>query len=869
MELTRLSGFLAAAALCGAALESSAQLTVPYANTFDTAGSVAGWDYWMGVIPGSPAMAWDSTEDAANNPASGSLKVSIPWNGTSSVEYWFGGFQLYAANINMIGAYITNVSCDIHVDPSSPTSSAGNFGSVTFAYNGAESWSGSTVTLPLSASNGWRHVSVPIPSNAAPGVHSGFSMWMNTPSGAPLNSTTLFWIDNLKTGATPNYTNGFNEAPGEYGLDAASSSTSWVYGQGMLAPAIYGQNSAVAWSSSMDANGNSASGSLQVSIPWTGTKGNATGANLSQTMFGTFANRYVMDNGQTTSGFNFQNLYYSVHVDPSSPLNAAGNYGVLQIGFLQESDSPYGSLWNTFTWPAASVTLNANASVGWTNIVVPIDYLTPGLSSISGLSLEMQTGAAQGGGLPGTTLLYVDNLGMNAAFGPTLPEITSVSELSTNVVINGINPNGDATYWYVILSSPSLSLPPEQWTPVATNSCHANGTFSYTNFINPSQPAMYYTFYLTNIDIFAPGASFTMSTNMGVAPFTVNFTDTSTKNPTSWFWTFGDGGTSTQQNPSYTFTNIWRQTVTLTASNASGGNSCSQPLFQCFPCDALYDWTGGIQGNVITIPTLSNSLAPGANTIGHFSLSNVDLPSSNVLGIIFTNLPGMTNGCPVVFSNGVIDANFNITNALAFSWTNNHEEYMFLLNSGVVVTNIVLLYYGSMPLVITNAGANQYADELGISTTVDNPVMGSFILNRNMAQAGPLPGYINNNYACEAFTPAVSGYCPPGFFPTNAWFNGNVIYEVPNKLYRILMEENTNGDCVMAVGDPVASICMGFVTNHNTYTPGHPFSAYSHGHISGENFHDKTTSILAYHNIISINRPLTWQQVTNVVAFGP
>lgn len=48
----------------------------------------------------------------------------------------------------------------------------------------------------------------------------------------------------------------------------------------------------------------------------------------------------------------------------------------------------------------------------------------------------------------------------------------------------------------------------------------------------------------------------------------VQFTDTSEGNPISWYWDFGDGiGTSTDQNPSYTFTGTGPFTVTFAAAN--------------------------------------------------------------------------------------------------------------------------------------------------------------------------------------------------------------------------------------------------------------------------------------------------------------
>src|SRR6478735_4073902 len=51
-----------------------------------------------------------------------------------------------------------------------------------------------------------------------------------------------------------------------------------------------------------------------------------------------------------------------------------------------------------------------------------------------------------------------------------------------------------------------------------------------------------------------PIAGFTASPTSGQYPLSVQFTDTSVKHPTAWAWDFGDGGTSTAQNPSHTYT---------------------------------------------------------------------------------------------------------------------------------------------------------------------------------------------------------------------------------------------------------------------------------------------------------------------------
>ncbi len=51
---------------------------------------------------------------------------------------------------------------------------------------------------------------------------------------------------------------------------------------------------------------------------------------------------------------------------------------------------------------------------------------------------------------------------------------------------------------------------------------------------------------------------------------TVNFTNSSSNDPTSYAWDFGDGNSSTQENPQHTYADVGTYTVTLTASNQFG-----------------------------------------------------------------------------------------------------------------------------------------------------------------------------------------------------------------------------------------------------------------------------------------------------------
>ncbi|WP_255332953.1 right-handed parallel beta-helix repeat-containing protein [Methanocalculus taiwanensis] len=68
-----------------------------------------------------------------------------------------------------------------------------------------------------------------------------------------------------------------------------------------------------------------------------------------------------------------------------------------------------------------------------------------------------------------------------------------------------------------------------------------------------------------------PVANFTASTTTGPAVRHVTFTDLSTGMPTSWLWNFGDGNSSTSQNPVYNYTAKGTYNVSLTVTNDGGG----------------------------------------------------------------------------------------------------------------------------------------------------------------------------------------------------------------------------------------------------------------------------------------------------------
>jgi PKD repeat protein/polygalacturonase len=153
-----------------------------------------------------------------------------------------------------------------------------------------------------------------------------------------------------------------------------------------------------------------------------------------------------------------------------------------------------------------------------------------------------------------------------------------------------------------------------------------------------------------------PVAGFLANPTSGAAPLSVSFTDIPSNSPTAWYWTFGDGGTSTTESPMYTYLNPGSYTPTLIASNAGGASS---PVGQMI---GVYDSFAWWQLRYFGSTNNSANTAPGADYTG----------------------TGMSN------SNKFL-AGFNPTNPSA---------YLHIIS---IVNQVVA---GSMNVVVTYLGAN-------------------------------------------------------------------------------------------------------------------------------------------------------------------
>jgi PKD repeat protein len=112
---------------------------------------------------------------------------------------------------------------------------------------------------------------------------------------------------------------------------------------------------------------------------------------------------------------------------------------------------------------------------------------------------------------------------------------------------------------------------------VAAREVTTTGSFAYSGQLSTAnQSVSALVTYRTVSAPAAPVAAFTASPTSGAAPLAVQFTDTSTGAPTSWTWNFGDGASSTSQNPSHTYAAAGTYAVALTVANATGSDTVTK-----------------------------------------------------------------------------------------------------------------------------------------------------------------------------------------------------------------------------------------------------------------------------------------------------
>ena len=181
----------------------------------------------------------------------------------------------------------------------------------------------------------------------------------------------------------------------------------------------------------------------------------------------------------------------------------------------------------------------------------------------------------QASGSYAVTLIVADSVGSDSAtmtitVGAAMTAtITTINESSTNMndgsatvsVSGGVNPY--SYFW----SNQVLT---------ATNNGLTAGIYCVTvTDGNGCNIAACATITTDSTTTNAPLAQFSMSPSTGCGPLNVAFVDASSNSPTSWSWDFGDGTTSTLQNPTHIYSVAGTYSIVMIASNSAGSSTAT------------------------------------------------------------------------------------------------------------------------------------------------------------------------------------------------------------------------------------------------------------------------------------------------------
>ncbi len=248
-----------------------------------------------------------------------------------------------------------------------------------------------------------------------------------------------------------------------------------------------------------------------------------------------------------------------------------------------------------------------------------------------------------------------------------------------------------------------------------------------------------------------PSAQYTATVTSGNNPLTVQFMDASTRNVTQWSWDFGDGQTSSDENPIHTYQSAGDYTVSLTATNDQGNDirtkydyitvyppqpianfsvnttSGTEPLIVQFTDTSLnsplnWNWSFG-DGTYSNLQNIIHTYTSAGNYSVVLTISNAAGSNTTTLTDYISVQPASrpytfetTNNIPQITMDGVLN-----TSPSAVNWVD-----------GTVHTISVPLNYNvpnqSQYTFISWSGMNS-STSANLSLTADESTSGTYIAN--------------------------------------------------------------------------------------------------------------------------------------------
>jgi len=230
-------------------------------------------------------------------------------------------------------------------------------------------------------------------------------------------------------------------------------------------------------------------------------------------------------------------------------------------------------------------------------------------------------------------------------------------------------PTGNLTY----SSDPDIVLVFDQY-----------GTYEVTRTVSDSAGSASSS---ANVSVCPLLASFTVNQTTGPAPLAIRFTDTSSDQPDSWSWNFGDGGTSSLQNPVHTYTTAGTYTVRLDAANTLG--SCGDTM--------------GITVSSLEASFNANQSSGLAPLAVQFTDTSTDQPGSWSWNFGDGSSSSLQNPVHVYTTAGVYTVNLSATNGYN-GWINSPSK-------SITVYTIPTVIFTANPLTGTAGTSVLFADQ--------------------------------------------------------------------------------------------------------------------------------------------------------------
>jgi len=236
-----------------------------------------------------------------------------------------------------------------------------------------------------------------------------------------------------------------------------------------------------------------------------------------------------------------------------------------------------GSTWvNLYYADTFTATPNTSARHGFamtavSNVTVELTALFPSSTPATEFTLRIQTGNAVDSIQP--SIGYADNFTLSGAVPAPVASFTAAPTTGVEpltVSFSDTSTGSITAYSWTFGDGGSSTLP---------SPSHTYGAGVYTATLTVTGPggSDSASTTITALDL-PPVAGFNASPTSGIAPLTVNFTDASTGNATAYAWTFGDGGSSSAQDPSHVYTTPGTYTASLTVTGPGGSDSASTTI---------------------------------------------------------------------------------------------------------------------------------------------------------------------------------------------------------------------------------------------------------------------------------------------------